>query len=65
MTLVLLVCALAAPADCREERLELGAASLAACMATAMPVLAEWADERSHMRVARWRCESAERRAGR
>lgn len=65
MTLVLLACLLTSPESCREERLDLGSTSLAACMATAMPVLAEWASERPDVQISRWRCESPERRARR
>lgn len=62
--LVLTVCLVASPADCKEERLTYQArATSAQCMMLSSPYVAEWAGNHPKWRVARWRCEWPEQRS--
>jgi hypothetical protein len=55
--LILTVCALTAPGQCDEQRLQFAAEeSLMQCMMLAPPYIAQWADEHPATRVTRWRC---------
>jgi hypothetical protein len=67
MDLVLLVCLVASPGDCRPERLlySYEAAAPQACMLAALPIVAEWRETHPEWSIARWRCEPLERRARR
>lgn len=58
MELVLLVCLTAAPQTCHEERVRFSMEPMAshACAVTAPPLVAQWADARPALRIARWRC---------
>ena len=59
--LVLTVCTLAQPIQCDERRLSFSSpsSSLRACMADAMPVIAQWSGEHPAVEVTRWRCQRA------
>jgi hypothetical protein len=55
--IVLTVCALAAHAECHEQRLPfVSDESLMRCMVGAPPYIAQWADEHPAIVVMRWRC---------
>jgi hypothetical protein len=56
--LILTVCALSAPAQCNEKRLQFvdQGGSLMQCMMRAPPTIAEWSDKHPGNRIARWRC---------
>ncbi len=55
--LILTVCALAAPSQCEEKRLQfVSDGSLMQCMMQAPPYLAAWSNEHPETRVAKWRC---------
>jgi hypothetical protein len=55
--LILTVCALNAPGQCNEQRLQFAAEeSLMQCMMQAPPYIAQWSDQHPATRVARWRC---------
>ena len=63
--IIMTVCALNAPADCHEARLQFAEpVSLMACMMQAQPYLAQWVGEHPNVRVARWRCAYPERDGG-
>ncbi len=62
LVLLLTVCALRAPADCREVRLAMAEdVTPFACMMQSPPYVARWGDEHPGERVARWRCLPADR----
>jgi hypothetical protein len=55
--LILTVCALHAPAQCDERRLQFASEeSLMQCMLRAPPYIAQWSGEHPEIRVTRWRC---------
>jgi hypothetical protein len=55
--LILTVCALNAPGQCNELRLQFAAEeSLMQCMMQAPPYIAQWSDQHPATRVTRWRC---------
>lgn len=55
--LILTVCALNAPTQCEEQRLQfVSQGSLMQCMMQAPPYVAAWSDQHPASRVARWRC---------
>ena len=55
--LILTVCALNAPDQCREQRLQFASqGSLMQCMMQAPPYVAAWSGEHPGSRVTRWRC---------
>ena len=58
MELVLLVCLISAPQQCREEVLGMGEEPVRqlACMRRAVPIIAQWSGTHPKWRVARWRC---------
>ena len=62
MELVLFVCLISAPQQCREEVLGMGAepARQLACMWSAVPIIAQWSGTHPKWRVARWRCSLPE-----
>ena len=55
LVLLLTVCSLTAPADCRQVRLPFADMTPMQCM-MAQPTIAQWADEHPGERVERWRC---------
>lgn len=56
--LIVLVCLIALPESCHEERVHFSMEPIAgrACMVGAPPILAQWSMEHPAWRVARWRC---------
>ena len=59
--LVLAVCLLANPADCHDEHLYFEShGSLRACMAEAIPTLAQWAGTHPEWKIVRFHCEWAD-----
>ena len=55
--LILTVCALNAPTQCDEQRLQfVSQGSLMQCMMQAPPYVAAWSVEHPASRIARWRC---------
>ena len=55
--LILTVCALNAPSQCDEQRLQFASQeSLMQCMMQAPPYIAQWSDEHPATRVVKWRC---------
>jgi hypothetical protein len=55
--LILTVCAVTAPGQCDEQRLQFAAEeSLMQCMMQAPPYIAQWTDQHPATRVTRWRC---------
>jgi hypothetical protein len=55
--LILTVCALSAPDQCQEQRLQfISQESLMQCMMQAPPYVAAWSGEHPANRVTRWRC---------
>jgi hypothetical protein len=55
--LILTVCALSAPDQCLEQRLQfVSQGSLMQCMMQAPPYVAAWSEEHPASRVTRWRC---------
>ena len=55
--LILTVCALNAPTQCDEQRLQFASQeSLMQCMMQAPPYIAQWSNEHPAARVVRWRC---------
>ncbi len=55
--LILTVCALTAPSQCDEQRLQfVSQGSLMQCMMQAPPYIAEWSNEHPAEHVTRWRC---------
>jgi hypothetical protein len=57
LELILTVCALNAPSQCDEQRLQfISEGSLMQCMMQAPPYIAEWSDQHPAERVTRWRC---------
>ena len=56
--LILTVCALNAPSQCEEQRLQfVSQGSLMQCMLQAPPYIAAWSVEHPAAHVARWRCD--------
>jgi hypothetical protein len=58
MDLVLLVCLVSSPQACREEHVLVSyeVTDPRACMAGAVPVIAEWAGDHPDYQVSRWKC---------
>jgi hypothetical protein len=55
--LILTVCALTAPGQCDERRLDfVSQESLMQCMMHAPPYIAQWSNEHPSTRVIKWRC---------
>lgn len=63
MELILAVCMLSTPGDCREERLSVSVEEVAPiqCMIGAQPIIAEWSQSHPKWKVERWRCGPAGR----
>ena len=61
MNLVLLVCLISSPQDCREEQVAVSyeLTDPRACMMGAVPVIAEWTDRNPDLHVTRWKCSGA------
>ena len=58
VSLVLTVCLLSDPQNCRDEEYTFEThGSLNACMAEAIPYIAEWAGSHPKLKVTKWRCE--------
>ena len=56
--LILTVCALTAPNQCDEQRLQFASQeSLMQCMMQAPPYIAQWVGEHPKWRPVKWRCE--------
>ena len=56
--LILTVCALSAPDQCLEQRLQfVSQGSLMQCMMQAPPYIAQWVGEHPKWNAVRWRCE--------
>jgi hypothetical protein len=58
MLILMSVCLLANPANCREERLSFSYenASFMACLVGSQQAIAEWQQSHPAWRVGRWRC---------
>ncbi|MEJ1160830.1 hypothetical protein [Prosthecomicrobium sp. N25] len=58
MELILAVCLLTSPENCREERLTISMEETAPmqCMIGAQTIIAEWSQTHPKWKVARWRC---------
>ena len=55
--LILTVCALSAPTQCDEQKVEFASQESAMqCMVQAPPYIAEWSSQHPAERVTRWRC---------
>ena len=54
--LIVVACTTGQPERCAESRLPLADVGLIACMTSAEPTVAQWAEEHPSLRVARWRC---------
>ena len=55
--LILTVCALSAPTQCDEHRLQFSSQeSVMQCMMQAPPYIAEWSSQHPAQHVTRWRC---------
>jgi hypothetical protein len=55
--LILTVCALNAPSQCDEQKLQfISQGTLMQCMMQAPPYIAQWSDQHPATRVTRWRC---------
>jgi hypothetical protein len=55
--LILTVCALTAPGQCDEQRLQFASQeSLMQCAMNAPPYIAQWSNEHPATRVIKWRC---------
>ena len=62
LVLIMTVCALNAPDQCGEARLQFSAdESLSQCMQSAPPYLAQYVGEHPNTRVERWRCAYPDR----
>ena len=62
LVLILTVCAINAPDQCGEARLQFAAEmSLQQCAMQAPPYLAQYVGEHPNLRVAKWRCAYPER----
>ena len=62
LLLILTVCAINAPDQCGEARLQFAEdISLMECLKQAPPYLAQYAGEHPNIRVAKWRCGYPER----
>jgi hypothetical protein len=61
MELVLSICLLTSPGDCREERISISMEQTAPmqCMIGAQPMIAEWTNTHPKWKVAKWRCGPA------
>lgn len=61
MELILAICLLGAPGDCREERLSISLEETAPmqCMIGAQQIIAEWAQTHPKWKVEKWRCGRA------
>ncbi len=56
--LVLTICLLTAPSNCREERLHFeNTGGLLNCMFLAPAEIAKWSEDHPHLRVVRWKCD--------
>lgn len=55
--LVLTICLVSNPSDCREERLHFeNRGGLTNCMSVAPPEIAKWTEQHPKLRVTRWTC---------
>jgi len=62
LVLIMTVCAMNAPDQCGEARLQFSSdESLLQCMHDAPPYLAQYVGEHPNLRVAKWRCAYPER----
>jgi hypothetical protein len=62
INLVMTVCLLATPANCREERPEIGDASFMSCVSQGQIYVVRWLAEHPAYDVRRWRCELSDAR---
>ena len=57
MELLLTVCLLAVPTDCRDEHIpSLEPLAPMACLTGAQPMIAEWSASHPKWKITRWRC---------
>jgi hypothetical protein len=60
IAVILSTCLLYEPSVCREHRIVLSSeVSAIRCMVSAMPHVAQWAEEHPTWRVVRWQCRPA------
>jgi hypothetical protein len=66
MELLLSICLLTAPADCRDENLVVSMEPVTPmqCMTTAQQTIAQWNESHPKWRVVRWKCAPRDRRTG-
>jgi hypothetical protein len=59
ITLVITVCALAQPSQCKDQHLEYmsNGSSLSQCAMAAPPYIAQWVGDHPKWRAVRWHCE--------
>ena len=58
MIILMAICLLSSPGDCREERISLSyeASSPMACVVHSQSAIANWQNSHPQWRVGRWRC---------
>lgn len=58
MELLISICLMASPADCRNEHMAMSETYQApmACMMTAQQAIAQWQEQHPKWRVERWKC---------
>lgn len=58
MELVLMICLMTAPSDCRDEHLTLSMEAMTPqqCMLGAQPAMAEWSAAHPKYSIVRWKC---------
>jgi hypothetical protein len=61
MELILSICLISSPLDCREEHISvsLERSDSMTCMITAPPMIAEWSNVHPKWKVVKWRCGPA------
>lgn len=64
MELLLSICLVSSPADCRSENITVSMEATApmACMMTAQQTIAQWQESHPKWRVARWKCGQTSRK---
>ncbi len=60
VALILTVCALANPTDCKEEIIPLEGVKITRCMLDAQAVLQEWSSSHPKWKIASWKCGTPE-----